>query len=284
MSITGRFLAYLDKQSSLFLWLAVMVSVLGIGIIDYEIGPGVSLSLSIFFRSRWQAGRLERPRDFWYLLSAQPSGKYQNLPVNQSYASLFPVWDGIERLGVLIVFSLLFSEIHALLKNKSRLSHTDYLTGISNRRALFKSSSMEIERLTRTGRPFTLLYMDLDDFKAVNDSAGHEAGDFVLNRIAIALKLQLRGIDIIPRMGGDEFVMILPETDDQAAHKVVPRLQSSLLEEMQSYHWPVTFSIGVLTFVSAPSDADEMFRLADQLMYSAKKEGKNAICYKVYSG
>jgi len=124
----------------------------------------------------------------------------------------------------------------------------------------------------------------LDDFKTINDSAGHEAGDSVLTRIAAVLKLQLRGIDIIARMGGDEFVMILPETDDQAAHKVVPRLQSSLLEEMQSYHWPVTFSIGVLTFVSAPSDADEMFRLADQLMYSAKKEGKNAICYKVYSG
>ena len=142
---------------------------------------------------------------------------------------------------------------------------------------------MEMERLTRTGRPFTLLYMDLDDFKTVNNSAGHEAGDTVLSRIATVLKLQLRGIDIIARMGGDEFVMILPETNDQDAHKVVPRLQSSLLEEMQSHHWPVTFSIGVLTFVSAPSNTDELFRLADQLMYRAKKEGKNAICYQVHS-
>ena len=85
-------------------------------------------------------------------------------------------------------------------------------------------------------------------------------------------------------MGGDEFVLILPETDDHAAHKVVPRLHSSLLEEMQSHHWPVTFSIGALTCLSAPSNADEMFRLADQLMYDAKKSGKNTICYQVYSG
>ncbi len=283
MSITGRFLAYLERQSRLFLWLAVMVSVLGLGIIDYEIGPGLSLSPFYIFpvaRASWTLGTSE---GFLVSFVCAVIGEISNLPVNQSFASLFPVWDAVERLGILIIFSLLFAEIHTLYKNESRLSHTDYLTGISNRRALFESASMEMERLTRTGRPFTLLYMDLDDFKTVNDSAGHEAGDFVLNRIAIALKLQLRGIDIIARMGGDEFVMILPETDDQAAHKVVPRLHSSLMEEMQKNQWPVTFSIGVLTFVSAPSDADEMFRLADQLMYSAKKEGKNTICYQVYS-
>jgi diguanylate cyclase (GGDEF)-like protein len=284
MSITGRFLSYLDKQNRLFLWLAVMVSVLGIGIIDYEIGPGLSLSPLYIFPVALASWTLGTSEGLLVAFVCAVIGEISNLPVNQSFASLFPVWDAIERLGILIILSLLFAEIHTLLKNESRLSHTDYLTGISNRRALFESASMEMERLKRTGRPFTLLYIDVDDFKTVNDSSGHEAGDFVLTRIATVLKLQLRGIDIIARMGGDEFVMILPETDDQAAHKVIPRLQSSLLEEMQSRQWPVTFSIGVLTFVSVPSDADEMFRLADQLMYSAKKEGKNAICYKVYSG
>jgi len=145
-----------------------------------------------------------------------------------------------------------------------------------------EAASVELDRLARTGRPFTLLYMDLDDFKSINDIAGHEAGDSLLTNFATVLKLQLRGIDIVARMGGDEFIMILPETDDQAAGKVAPRLQSLLREEMQEHHWSMTVSIGALTCLSAPSNVDEMFRLADQLMYRAKKEGKNTICYQVY--
>jgi diguanylate cyclase (GGDEF)-like protein len=186
-------------------------------------------------------------------------------------------------LGTLSIISLLFAEVHELLKNESHLSHTDSLTGILNRRALMEAASVELDRLARTGRPFTLLYMDLDDFKSINDTAGHEAGDSLLTKFAVTLKLQLRGIDIVARMGGDEFIVILPETDDQAAGKVAPRLQSLLREEMQKHHWSMTVSIGALTCLSAPSNVDEMFRLADQLMYSAKKTGKNTICYQVYA-
>ena len=284
MSITSRFLAYLDRQSRLFLWLAIIVSVLGLGVIDYQTGPNFSISLLYVFPVALASWTLGTSEGILVSFVCAVVWNMTNLPANQSFISLLPLWNAVTRLGILVIFSLLFAEVHALLKNESRLSRTDYLTGISNRRALFESASVEIKRLARTGRPFTLLYMDLDDFKTVNDSAGRASGDSVLTRIAAILKLQLRGIDIIARMGGDEFVMILPETDDHAAHKVAPRLHSSLLEEMQSHQWPVTFSLGVLTFVSAPSDTDEMFRLADQLMCSSKKEGKNTICYKVYSG
>jgi len=283
MSITGRFLAYLDKQSRFFLWLAVMVSVLGLGIIDYEIGPGLSLSPFYIFPVALASWTLGTSEGLLVSFVCAVIGEISNLPVNPSYASLFPVWDAIERLGILITFSLLFAEIHSLLNNESLLSHTDYLTGISNRRAIVESAAMEMERLTRTGQPFTLLYMDLDDFKIVNDTSGHAAGDTLLNEVATVLKLQLRGIDIVARLGGDEFAAILPETDEQAARKVAPRLQCFLLGKMQSQHWPVTFSIGALTCLSSPQNIDELFRLGDQLMYDAKKEGKNTICYKVYS-
>ena len=283
MSITGRFLAYLDKQSRFFLWLAVMVSVLGLGIIDYEIGPGLSLSPFYIFPVALASWTLGTSEGLLVSFVCAVIGEISNLPVNPSYASLFPVWDAIERLGILITFSLLFSAVHTLLKDEARLSHVDDLTGISNRRAIFESAGKEMERLARSGQPFTLLYMDLDDFKIVNDTSGHAAGDALLNEVATVLKLQLRGIDIVARLGGDEFAAILPETDEQAARKVAPRLQSSLLENMQSQHWPITFSIGALTCLSAPNNTDELFQLGDQLMYAAKKEGKNTICYKVYA-
>jgi diguanylate cyclase (GGDEF)-like protein len=264
------------------LWLAVLVSTLGLGIIDYKIGPGLSLSLVYILPVALASWTLGTSEGFLVSFVCAIIGEISSRPFNQSFTSLFPVWDAIERLGILMIFSLLFAEVHVLLKNATRLSRTDFLTGILNRRALMEAASMELNRLARTGRPFTLLYMDLDDFKSINDIAGHEAGDSLLTKFAAVLKLQLRGIDIIARMGGDEFTVILPETDDQAANKVAPRLQSSLLKEMQEHHWSMTVSIGALTCISAPSNTDEMFRLADQLMYRAKKEGKNTICYQVY--
>jgi diguanylate cyclase (GGDEF)-like protein len=281
MSFTGRLLAYLDRQNRPFLWLAVLVATLGLGIIDYKTGPGLSLSLFYIFPVALASWTLGMSEGFLVSFVCMILGEISNLPVNQSFTGPF-IWDAIERLGILMIFSLLFAEVHILLKNESHLSRTDFLTGILNRRALMEAASMELDRLARTGRPLTLLYMDLDDFKSINDTAGHEAGDSLLTNFATVLKLQLRGIDIVARMGGDEFIMILPETDDQAAGKVAPRLQSLLREEMQEHHWSMTVSIGALTCLSAPSNMDEMFRLADQLMYRAKKTGKNIICYQVY--
>ena len=282
MSFMSRLFAYLDRQSRPFLWLAVLVSTLGLGIIDYKVGPGLSLSLFYILPVALASWTLGTSEGFLVSFVCAIIGEIASLPVNQSFFSLLSVWNSIERLGILMIFSLLFAEVHILLKNATHLSRTDSLTGILNRRALMEAASMELDRLARTGRPFTLLYMDLDDFKSINDIAGHEAGDFLLTKFATVLKLQLRGIDIVARMGGDEFVVILPETDDQAAGKVAPRLQSSLLAEMQKHHWSMTVSIGALTCLSAPSSVDEMFRLADQLMYRAKKEGKNTISYQVY--
>ena len=200
MSFTSRLIAYLDRQSRPFLWLAVVVSTLGLGIIDYKTGPGLSLSLFYIFPVALASWTLGMSEGFLVSFVCVILGEISNLPVNQSFTGLF-IWDAIERLGILIIFSLLFAEVHILFKNESRLSHIDFLTGILNRRALFESASLEIERLARTGRPFTLLYMDLDDFKTINDLSGHDVGDSVLSRIATVLKLQLRGIDIIARDG-----------------------------------------------------------------------------------
>jgi len=283
MTIISRFLAYLEKQSRVFLWLVVVTSVLSLAIIDYETGPALSISLFYIFPVALASWTLGTSEGFLVSFVCTVVWEISNLPPNQSFISLFPIWGAIEQLGILITFSLLFSEFHTILNDEARRSHTDYLTGIYNRRAIFESAAAETERLARTGRPFTLLYMDLDEFKVINDTSGHAAGDSVLTEVASVLKLQLRGIDIVARLGGDEFAAILPETDEQAARKVAPRLQSSLLEDMQAHHWPITFSIGALTFISAPQNTDEVFRLGDQLMYGAKKEGKNTICYKVYS-
>jgi diguanylate cyclase (GGDEF)-like protein len=282
MTFTGRFLAYLDRQNRSFLWLAVLVSILGLGIIDYKTGPDISISLFYMIPVALASWTLGRSEGILVSVACTAIGQGMDLLTGEISPDPIYLWNAVAFLASLSIFSLLFAEIHELLNNATYLSRTDFLTGILNRRALMDAASTELDRLARTGRPFTLLYMDLDDFKSVNDTAGHEAGDSLLTQFATVLKFQLRGIDTVARMGGDEFIVILPETDDQAAEKVAPRLQSLLLEEMKQHHWSMTISIGALTCVSAPSNTDEMFRVADQLMYRAKKMGKNTICYQAY--
>lgn len=284
MSVVRRFLSYLERQSPLFLWLAILVFTLGLGIIDYETGPDLSVSLFYVFPVATASWALGNSEGMFVSFTCAAIWAVTNLRTDQRFTHPFVyLWNTAVFLGSLLVVSLMVAEVREFLRSESNLSRTDFLTGIQNRRGLFESASMEIKRLARNKRPFTLLCMDLDNFKSLNDSNGHADGDLLLTSVAKILKLQLRGIDIIARTGGDEFAVILPETDDQAARKVAPRLQSLLQEEMQTHQWPISFSIGALTCVSAPSNAEEIFQLADQLVYDAKKVGKNTISYKVYS-
>ncbi|HUH99160.1 MAG TPA: GGDEF domain-containing protein [Anaerolineales bacterium] len=284
MSTVRRLLAYLERQSPIFLWLAVLVSTLGLGIIDYQTGPGFSMSLFYIFPVALASWALGNSEGMLTSFACAASWAVTNLRTDQRFSDpLVYLWNTAVFLGSLLIVSLLVTALHELLRTESHLSRTDFLTGIQNRRGFFESAAVEIKRLARTGRPFTLLFMDLDNFKSINDARGHAAGDTLLTSVATILKLQLRGIDIVARMGGDEFAAILPETGDQAARKVAPRLQGLLLEEMQNHQWPITFSMGALSCVSAPPSPEEMFQLADQLVHSAKEEGKNTISYKVYS-
>jgi diguanylate cyclase (GGDEF)-like protein len=142
-------------------------------------------------------------------------------------------------------------------------------------------ADLELQRARRYRHPLTLLYIDADNFKIVNDQWGHQTGDQVLIRIARILKNHLRGTDITARLGGDEFVVLLPETASEAAQITARKLRTRLLEDLQRAGWPVTFSIGVLTFTTPPYTVDAMVTEADALMYAVKRSGKNAMKYEI---
>jgi diguanylate cyclase (GGDEF)-like protein len=281
MSLTSRLIAYLEKQSRVYLWLAVLVAVLGLGIIDYETGPGISLSLFYVFPIALAAWTLGKYQGVFIALVCAALWDGLILPMDEFFGGMpISIWNGIVRFGLLLIISLLLTEIHTILKRESRLSRTDFLTGLLNRRALTEATRVELERLTRTGQPFTFLYMDLDNFKSINDALGHNAGDALLISVASMLQFQLRGIDVVARMGGDEFVAVLPNTNEEASRKVTTRLQNALLEKFREHRYPITFSMGALTCYAASSNMDEIFRWADQLLYEAKQSGKNTICHR----
>lgn len=191
-------------------------------------------------------------------------------------------WNAFIRLG----FFLIVSSLGAVLKNTLTLSRrqaaVDFLTGAANTRSFFDVATIEIERSRRYGRPLTAAYVDLDDFKRVNDTLGHVQGDALLRAAADVMRSCLRSIDTIARLGGDEFAVLLPETGPEQARPAIERLRERLAETMRQNDWPVTFSIGVATFLSPPASVDELIRQADALMYKVKNAAKNACEYQVF--
>jgi len=126
-----------------------------------------------------------------------------------------------------------------------------------------------------------MTYMDIDNFKGVNDRFGHQTGNNLLRLVAHRIKANVREVDTVARLGGDEFAILLTETGSESAQAVFRKLQKDLLEAMQENKWPVTFSMGAVTFMRPPIDVEEMIKKADELMYMAKKSGKNTIKHEV---
>jgi diguanylate cyclase (GGDEF)-like protein len=183
------------------------------------------------------------------------------------------------HLASFVVFSLLVAYHRRILDRERTASRTDFLTGALNRRAFYELVEREIERVRRNMRPFTVAYIDIDNFKAVNDDLGHVAGDEALRHVVYTVNRHLRVNDSIARLGGDEFAILLPETDRHAAQTVVDKIRLLIQQDMAAQRWPITLSIGVLTCECPPNSIDAMMRLADRLMYSVKQTGKDAIVY-----
>lgn len=159
-----------------------------------------------------------------------------------------------------------------------RLASTDPLTGVYNRRSLLEIAGDELYRFRRYGRPFSILVMDLDGFKSVNDTYGHQQGDLVLIDFTKAIVYEKREVDSLGRMGGDEFCLVLPETSPEAAGKLANRIiqRCGGLEVVaEKGDVRVTTSIGISQALDTDTNLDALFARADAALYQAKNSGRN---------
>ena len=242
---------------------------------DYLTGTGISFSILYLVPISvlaWYGGRWSG------LLGAALSATallliYELPQVHDSWA--IPFWNSSARFGIYIVVVQLLTSLRGALERETTLARTDYLTGAANARAFHEIAEAEIERMRRYGRPFTIAYMDVDDFKTVNDRLGHSIGNDLLRVLVNAIRKNLRATDTVARMGGDEFAVLLPETDQGSAREVIQKVQGRLSAEMQANEWPVSFSIGVLTCLDPPRSVNSLLKYADDLMYTVKRSGKN---------
>ncbi|RLJ71193.1 diguanylate cyclase (GGDEF)-like protein [Hydrogenivirga caldilitoris] len=181
------------------------------------------------------------------------------------------------------LFGLLISHLirlHRALKQKEKelkeLALRDPLTGLPNRRILMDFLGFEINRANRKGTPLSIAFVDIDDFKQINDTYGHLVGDRVLKALSGILKKNLRSTDLVGRYGGEEFLIIMPETDLKTAVKVMERLRKRIEETHFEPVGRVSVSIGI-TELRAGDDMNSVLGRADEKLYQAKREGKNRV-------
>ncbi len=164
-----------------------------------------------------------------------------------------------------------------------QLAHTDDATGLFNKRRLFEQLEMEIARARRYGEVFSCLMLDIDDFKQINDTYGHQAGDEVLRQTGALLRRTLRVTDFIARYGGEEFTIILPRTNSAGAYRAAENLRSTFMSHdfaISAGHVRLTVSIGIASCSSiGRANAQQIINHADTALYRSKRGGKNQVCF-----
>ena len=277
--------AFLEKRSKPF-WVALGIAfIVVLGIVDYITGYEVSFSLfyliPISLVVWYTDGRMGLVLSVtstmaWFIADYSAGLSYSN-------PSIY-IWNSLLRLGFYFVVTWLGSTLKKTYKTNQELARIDYVTGAASVHFFYELAKLEINRSQRYRHPFTFAYIDLDDFKAINDRLGHSTGDRVLRAVADSVHRQVRPTDTLARLGGDEFGLLMPETCGDAAKTVMNRLHSSLANEMLRNGWMVTFSVGVVTYDEAPKTVDDMVKIADSAMYCVKAASKNGVYYQIYRG
>jgi diguanylate cyclase (GGDEF)-like protein len=200
------------------------------------------------------------------------AGIYRSTPFDYYEESIFKRF--CAHISLTLEKISLFAEVRTLSVN-------DGLTGTHTHFFIMSKLTEEVARSARYGSNLSIILFDLDNFKEVNDSHGHLAGDAMLKEVANALKASVRSLDSVGRYGGEEFLVLLPETDGESARLIAERLRKRIEEKELMYEEnrvQLTLSGGLAVFREG-MDENALIRIADENLYRAKREGKNMVCY-----
>ncbi len=261
-----------------FIVSTVLLGLFAVGYIDVISGIEIRVFPLYFLPlmyGAWHVGKVETiayallATCLWVLAQAMSGRIYSH-----SY-----IWaiNFITQGSAFLLVSLLVSRLRKGLINERELSRTDALTGLPNRLSFQNHAGILLSFCTRKKLPVSLAFIDLDNFKQVNDGFGHHEGDRILIKAAEILAANFRSSDLLARLGGDEFVIFLPDTKDDVANSLleIVRLQLNQTPELLAHS--VTASIGLVSYDIAPMELKDMIKHADELMYVAKAEGKNRV-------
>jgi diguanylate cyclase (GGDEF)-like protein len=260
------------------------LGVLAVGYVDYATGYEVSMSLLYVGPvglAAWYAGRW--PGIAIAVLSCLAWYTADFYSGNQYSHTLIPYWNALVRLGFFMLSGLLLSALRASLQYQRHLASTDSLTGLYGRRAFEERLGHDLALARRRKSPVTLAYIDLDDFKRVNDLRGHAAGDAVLETVGRVLRDSVRLTDTAARLGGDEFALVLPDTDGAGAQRAIGNVAQALRDALEEGGTGAGCSIGAVTFADADLPPERAIAAADALMYEVKRTAKGTVALRVHA-
>lgn len=245
--------------------------------LDGLVGPDVGLSLLYVVPVALAGWRLGRAAALFCAIAAA----FADVSISQETS----IWNSITHLFAygfvglaLAIIRGMNRELKRLLSQEASLSRTDSVTGLPNARAFRERLEIDLERVRRSGAPICLAYVDLDEFKRVNDGWGHQTGDRVLREVADVLRGTVRAADCCARVGGDEFAVLLVDARPEGAEKIANRIVEQVSATGSSYPGSdFGASVGVAYLENAPASADLLVRAADEAMYRAKREGKGRV-------
>lgn len=278
-----KIIKYLSAQPKAHLMSLGVIGVILIGFANHQ--AGLEFSASILYllpvaMVSWCAGRKEGGG---IALCSSVSWSLAEFYAGRHYSHpIIYYWNMAVMFGFFFVVNFALSGFKKALEKEKNLARVDSLTGVANARCFFDLSEKEIERTSRYRHPLTVLYLDCDNFKNINDNFGHQIGNRLLRSLAINLRNHTRSTDTVARLGGDEFAVLMPETGDQIIPNAIQRLHTRLVDALRKKGWPVTLSMGAAIYLHPPGSAEELIKSADRLMLQAKSEGKNTVRYKIF--
>ena len=276
----NRLYLFLDRVSALPKGRIFVANILILILITYlDFLTGIEISVSIFYFipisiSAWLLGR-----EYSLAFSFLGVLCWLTSDINESYIHnwLIVSWNALSRMGIFLIISFLIDNLKKGLLREKTAARIDSLTRIPNSRSFYEAGKSEIQRANRYKRDFSIAYLDVDNFKGVNDKSGHAAGDELLKKIGKIIVSNIRVTDVAARLGGDEFAAIFPETDAEKVKIILKHVKEKLDEMAKANNLSVSFSIGVVTCSGGDCTIQELIKEADAQMYKVKKHGKNSI-------
>jgi diguanylate cyclase (GGDEF)-like protein len=262
------------------------VMILFISYVTYYSGgvhsPLVNLYLLVIIASALTLGKLTTVLEFFLIASV-----YLYMGVSEYNATGFTIIGFSQLMTLFAPFllvayltSMLAADVYHGMEVLRSLSETDELTGLNNRRAFTKLVNREAKKASRYGRPYSIMMVDTDNLKSINDNHGHTAGDKLLKMVSNAIDDTLRDSDIIARLGGDEFIILLTDTDSARARDAAERIKVTICNTaavVEGNSIMATVSIGIASYPEDSNDLNEIMKLADKSLYQSKKDGKNMV-------
>jgi diguanylate cyclase (GGDEF)-like protein len=283
MSLLGTLDRYLDRLTQAQIFALAAFGVALVGAIDYLTGYEVTISVFYLAPVALAAWYAERGTGIVIAVLSCASWYIADLGAGNQYSHpAIAVWNALVRFGFFLITGLLVTMLRESLRAQQYLARTDGLTGLYSRRAFAERLEHDLALAQRGKNALTLAYLDVDDFRAVNDTLGHAGGDRVLRVIGRVLRESVREADTAARIGGDEFALVLPDTDPRGADQIISKLTGELREALGASDLQVTCSIGVVTFLDAGTSSEHAVASADEVMYRVKHAGKGAVEFSVF--